>query len=179
MNDAITRIHAREVLDSRGTPTVEVEVECADGATGRAIVPSGASTGKHEAVELRDGDPNRHGGKGVRRAVQNVRDEIAPKLLGRPASDQAGIDRVMIDLDGTRINRGLERTQFGCLSLPLLMPPRPRERSPLGIPDEVDRASMPIPMVNLISGDCTRAAISTFKTSLPADRSGGVIRSWR
>src|SRR6185312_11946242 len=82
----ITRVHAREVLDSRGNPTVEVEVHCAGGAVGRAIVPSGASTGQHEAVELRDGDPSRYGGKGVRRAVANVRDQIAPRLTGLPAT---------------------------------------------------------------------------------------------
>src|SRR4051812_49689495 len=90
---AITRIHAREVLDSRGHPTVEVEVHCAGGAWGRAIVPSGASTGRHEAVELRDGDPARYRGKGVRRAVAAVHEQIVPELLGRPASAQAEIDR--------------------------------------------------------------------------------------
>src|SRR5262245_48317317 len=100
-DDAIQHIHAREVLDSRGRPTVEVEVRCRGDALGRAIVPSGASTGTHEAKELRDGDPARHGGKGVRRAVQNVRDVIAPKLLGLPASEQETIDRLMIELDGT------------------------------------------------------------------------------
>src|SRR5438270_6367312 len=98
---AITRIHAREVLDSRGTPTVEVEVRGAGGAWGRAIVPSGASTGRHEAVELRDGDRARYGGKGVRRAVANVNETIAPCLLGRPVTDQAGIDRRLCELDGT------------------------------------------------------------------------------
>src|SRR5260221_8359619 len=101
MSDAITRIHAREVLDSRGNPTVEVEVFCAGGAWRRAIVPSGASTGRHEAVELRDGDPQRYAGKGVRNAVQHVSAEIAPKLLGRSAAEQAGNDRTLIELDGT------------------------------------------------------------------------------
>src|SRR5262245_39439322 len=101
MSDAITRVHAREVLDSRGNPTVEVEVHCAGGAWGRAIVPSGASTGRHEAVELRDGDPVRYGGTGVRNAVRNVVTEIAPRLVGRAASDQANIDRTLIELDGT------------------------------------------------------------------------------
>src|SRR5688572_30351422 len=88
----ITGIHAREVLDSRGNPTVEVEVYCAGGAFGRAIVPSGASTGRHEACELRDGDPAHFGGKGVRRAVANVIEIIAPKLITSAASDQALID---------------------------------------------------------------------------------------
>src|SRR5437762_2585730 len=92
---AIARIHAREVLDSRGRPTVEVEVSCRDGAWGRAIVPSGASTGKHEALELRDGDATRYGGKGVRKAVANVREVIAPRLLGQPADRQEVIDRLL------------------------------------------------------------------------------------
>src|ERR1700756_2514814 len=87
--DSISRIHARQILDSRGNPTVEVEVHCAGGAFGRAIVPSGASTGKHEAVELRDGDPARYGGKGVRRAIANVRDILTPRLSGLDATEQA------------------------------------------------------------------------------------------
>src|SRR5258708_37530967 len=87
LHEAIQHIHAREVLDSRGTPTVEVEVSCAGGATGRAIVPSGASTGAHEAKELRDGG-KRFGGTGVRQAVRNVNDVIRPTLLGRGVSEQ-------------------------------------------------------------------------------------------
>jgi len=97
----IRRIHAREVLDSRGNPTVEVEVELKDGSRGSAIVPSGASTGEREAVELRDTASKRYGGKGVRKAVANVNDVIAPRLRGRSAFEQAEIDRRMIDLDGT------------------------------------------------------------------------------
>jgi enolase len=97
----IARIHGREILDSRGNPTVEVEVGLADGSTGRAAVPSGASTGANEAVELRDGDRSRFGGKGVRRAVEAVDGEIARALAGQDASDQAGVDRLLIDLDGT------------------------------------------------------------------------------
>src|SRR5581483_3955681 len=97
----ITHLHAREVLDSRGNPTIEAEVHCAGGARGRAIVPSGASTGRHEVVELRDGDPARYGGKGVRKAAANVRDVIAPRLLGIPATEQEGIDRLLCELDGT------------------------------------------------------------------------------
>ena len=98
---SIVRVHGREILDSRGNPTVEVEVELADGSVGRAGVPSGASTGANEAVELRDGDPSRYGGKGVRSAVEAVDSEIARELAGEDASDQAGIDRLLIDLDGT------------------------------------------------------------------------------
>src|SRR5262245_28763904 len=97
----MSRIHAREVLDSRGNPTVEVEVHCAGGAGGRAIVPSGASTGRHEARELRDGDPARFGGKGVRRALANIRECIAPALGGKAVTEQAEIDRLLCELDGT------------------------------------------------------------------------------
>ena len=101
MYSTIEEVIAREVLDSRGNPTVEVEVILDDGAKGSAIVPSGASTGAHEAVELRDGDKSRYLGKGVLQAVQNVNDNIAPELIGWYASDQVGIDRLMCDMDGT------------------------------------------------------------------------------
>ncbi len=94
-------VDAREILDSRGNPTVEVDVILADGAVGRAAVPSGASTGAHEAVELRDGDAARFGGKGVLRAVANVTETIAPALYGLDATDQAGIDALLCELDGT------------------------------------------------------------------------------
>src|ERR1700735_83733 len=94
-------IHAREILDSRRNPTLEVDVVLADGATGRAAVPSGASTGAYEACELRDGDKKRYSGKGVVKAVSNVNNIIAPKLLGLDASDQLLIDQLMLDLDGT------------------------------------------------------------------------------
>lgn len=97
----IIDVYAREVLDSRGNPTVEVEVYTESGAFGRAIVPSGASTGEHEAVELRDGDKSRYLGKGVMNAVNNVNEAIAPEIVGFDVTDQAGIDRAMIELDGT------------------------------------------------------------------------------
>ncbi|MGR6005246.1 phosphopyruvate hydratase [Bacillus paranthracis] len=97
----IIDVYAREVLDSRGNPTVEVEVYTESGAFGRAIVPSGASTGEHEAVELRDGDKSRYLGKGVVNAVNNVNEIIAPEIVGFDVTDQAGIDRAMIELDGT------------------------------------------------------------------------------
>ncbi len=105
MNTAIDTVDAREILDSRGNPTIEVDVVLADGSVGRAAVPSGASTGAHEAVELRDGDRARFGGKGVLRAVANVTDTIAPALYGMDAADQAGIDHVLLELDGTA-NKG-------------------------------------------------------------------------
>src|SRR5476651_279992 len=98
---AIVGIHAREILDSRGNPTVEVDVELESGARGRAAVPSGASTGTREAVELRDGDKKRYGGKGVLKAVEHVNTVLRQSLLGRDAADQAGLDALMIELDGT------------------------------------------------------------------------------
>jgi enolase len=101
MYTRIDRIHAREILDSRGNPTVEVEVTLEDGSFGRAAVPSGASTGVHEALELRDGDKKRYGGKGVQKAVGHVRKEIAEALIGTDALDQGTVDRAMIELDGT------------------------------------------------------------------------------
>src|SRR2546425_2019574 len=97
----IEQIHAREILDSRGNPTVEAEVTLVGGETGRAAVPSGASTGEHEAVELRDGDNKRYGGKGVLKAVHNVNEVIARELEGMDALDQAEIDPALIELDGT------------------------------------------------------------------------------
>ena len=101
----IADIHAREVLDSRGNPTVEAEVQLASGVVGRAIVPSGASTGEHEAVELRDGDSQRYLGRGVSKAVENVNGEIAEALANLDASDQRAIDQKMMELDGTE-NKG-------------------------------------------------------------------------
>src|SRR5260221_14040913 len=101
MTATIRQIAARAVLDSRGNPTVEVDVVSDTGHRGRAIVPSGASTGRHEAVELRDGDPAHFGGKGVTKAVANVRDWLAPALVGMSLADQRALDRRMIDLDGT------------------------------------------------------------------------------
>src|ERR1700759_2817024 len=98
---AIADIHAREILDSRGNPTVEVDVALEDGSIGRAAVPSGASTGAHEAVELRDGDKARYLGKGVRKAVEAVNTEIFEALSDRAVEDQVQIDQIMIELDGT------------------------------------------------------------------------------
>ena len=97
----IIEVHGREIIDSRGNPTVEVEVELSSGAFGRAAVPSGASTGEHEAIELRDGDASRYVGKGVSQAVENVNTKIAETLVGLDATDQAGVDQAMLDLDGT------------------------------------------------------------------------------
>ena len=101
MNTTITDIYAREIIDSRGNPTVEVDVELESGIFGRAAVPSGASTGEHEAVELRDGDKNRYLGKGVLKAVENIYEVIAPELVGNDAWNQSAIDKLMLELDGT------------------------------------------------------------------------------
>src|SRR5512139_880565 len=97
----IIRMHAREILDSRGNPTVEAEVMLLSGTIGRAAVPSGASTGEHEAVELRDGDKKRYLGKGVQKAVQNVRERLRPAILGLSSFDQAEIDSRLLDADGS------------------------------------------------------------------------------
>src|SRR6202167_1376817 len=97
----IVKVVGREILDSRGNPTVEADVYLADGSVGRAAVPSGASTGEHEAVELRDDDPKRYLGKGTRKAVANILKKIAPAVVGMDAQEQTAIDRKMIELDGT------------------------------------------------------------------------------
>jgi enolase len=151
--ETIVRVHAREVLDSRGNPTVEVDVILHGGARGRAIVPSGASTGRHEAVELRDGDPARHGGKGVRRAVANVRDVIAPRLLGLSAADQAALDRTLCELDGTPNKARLGANAILGVSLACAHAAAMARGVPLWRHlDTAGTAAMPLPMVNLISG---------------------------
>ena len=101
----IIEVHGRQIIDSRGNPTVEVEVELSSGAFGRAAVPSGASTGEHEAIEMRDGDSSRYVGKGVSKAVENVNTKIAETLVGLDATDQAGVDQAMLDLDGGRTSQ--------------------------------------------------------------------------
>jgi enolase len=151
--DAISRIHAREVLDSRGNPTVEVEVHCRGGACGWAIVPSGASTGRHEAVELRDGDPARYGGKGVRRAVANVREQIAPALLGMSAAEQARIDGTLCELDGTPNKARLGANAILGVSLACAHAAAASRGQPLWRYLAADsEPRLPLPMVNLISG---------------------------
>ena len=150
---AITSVVGREVLDSRGYPTVEVEIGCAGGGFGRAIVPSGASTGSHEAHELRDGDPERYEGRGVLGAVANVNGEIAARVLGRDAGDQAAIDRAMIDLDGTANKSRLGANAILGVSLAVAHAAADAAGLPLyrylndGAP-----MTMPVPMVNIISG---------------------------
>jgi enolase len=151
--ETIGRIHAREVLDSRGHPTVQVEVHCTGGAWGRATVPSGASTGRHEARELRDGDPERFGGKGVRAPVANVHQHIAPVLVGRPATEQKAIDRTLCDLDGTPDKSRLGANAILGVSLACAHAAAACRGLPLWRSlDSENRARMPLPMVNLISG---------------------------
>ena len=120
----IESVYAREVLDSRGNPTVEVEVVLMDGSFGRAIVPSGASTGAFEAVELRDGDKNRYLGKGVLQAVENVNEVLAPELVGLSALDQVLVDKTMIEIDGTENKGKLGANAILGVSLAVLVRPK-------------------------------------------------------
>ncbi|MGB0175033.1 MAG: phosphopyruvate hydratase, partial [Acholeplasmataceae bacterium] len=149
----ITDIYAREVLDSRGNPTVEVEVYTESGAFGRAIVPSGASTGEHEAVELRDGDKGRYLGKGVLKAVDNVNDIIAPELIGYDVTNQVGIDQRMIELDGTP-----NKSKLGANAiLGVSMAAARAAANLLGVElftylGGFNARQLPVPMMNIING---------------------------
>lgn len=150
---AIEEVIGREIIDSRGNPTVEVEVILDDGSMGRAAVPSGASTGAHEAVELRDGDKTRYGGKGVLQAVWNVNETIAPKILGVYPTDQVGIDTLMIDLDGTP-NKG-ELGANAILGVSLAVAKAAAESC--GLPlyryiGGVSARTLPVPMMNILNG---------------------------
>ena len=149
----IEEIKAREILDSRGNPTVEVEVYLESGAMGRAAVPSGASTGVHEAVELRDGDKERYGGKGVLKAVDNVNTEIAEELYGWDALDQVGIDEFLIDLDGTPNKGNLGANAILGVSLAVVK----AAAAALGLPlyrylGGVSARTLPVPMMNILNG---------------------------
>jgi len=149
----IVDVYAREILDSRGNPTVEAEVTLDDGSTGRAAVPSGASTGAHEAVELRDGDKSRYLGKGVLKAVAAVNDEIFPELLGMDAADQRAIDRVLIDLDGTPNKSRLGANAI--LGVSLAVAKAAAQASALPLYRYVGGANahvLPTPMMNIING---------------------------
>ncbi len=150
---AITDIHAREILDSRGTPTIEVDVILESGAFGRAAVPSGASTGAHEAVELRDGDKNRYGGKGVLQAVESVNGEIYDALSGMDAEDQLLLDRTMIELDGTP-NKGRLGAN-AILGVSLASAKAAAEEAGLPLYRYVGGSfahTLPVPMMNIING---------------------------
>src|SRR5687767_6088088 len=153
MSVSIEFIQGRQVIDSRGNPTVEVDVLLDDGTLGRAAVPSGASTGEHEAVELRDDDKKRYLGKGVRKAVENVNTKIAPELIGLDPRDQEAIDQLMIDLDGTPnksklgantilgVSMAVAKAAAETCSLPLYRY--------LGGPGA---KTLPVPMMNILNG---------------------------
>lgn len=153
MNTTITDVYAREILDSRGNPTIEVDVELECGVKGRAAVPSGASTGEREAVELRDGDKMRYGGKGVLNAVENVNDKIAEEVIGFDALDQVGIDRMMIQLDGTE-----NKSKLGANAiLGVSMAVAKAAAAALGIPlyrylGGTNAKTLPVPMMNILNG---------------------------
>jgi enolase len=149
----IIEIRAREILDSRGNPTVEAEVFLANGSHGRAAVPSGASTGDHEALELRDGDDKRYGGKGVLGAVHLIRDNIAPELVGLDAADQASVDAAMIALDGTPNKGKLGANSILAVSLANARAAADAHRQPLyrylgGVSARV----LPVPLMNILNG---------------------------
>lgn len=150
---AIIDVYAREVLDSRGNPTVEVEVYTEDGGFGRALVPSGASTGEYEAVELRDGDKNRYLGKGVLKAVENVNEIIAPEIIGLEVADQVAIDRKLIELDGTENKSKLGANAILGVSLAVAR----AAADELGLPlyqylGGFNAKTLPVPMMNILNG---------------------------
>src|ERR1700758_2668115 len=153
MASKIMSVHGREILDSRGNPTVEVDVRLQGGALGRAAVPSGASTGEHEAWELRDGDKKRYGGKGVSRAVKNIQDVIAPAVKGWDARDQAKIDHKMIELDGTPNKKNLGANALLGVSLAVAHAVAAAENVSLFRYLGGDRATvLPVPMMNILNG---------------------------
>ncbi|HZF06143.1 MAG TPA: phosphopyruvate hydratase [Patescibacteria group bacterium] len=150
---AITGVYGREILDSRGNPTVEVEVQLESGAWGRAAVPSGASTGKREAVELRDGDTQRYGGKGVSRAVSNVEETIAPEIDGMEASEQAAVDQALLELDGTPNKSALGANAILAVSLAVARAAADDAGLPLyAYLGGVGGRLLPVPLVNVING---------------------------
>lgn len=149
----IVDVYAREVLDSRGNPTIEVEVYTEDGAFGRAIVPSGASTGAHEAVELRDGDKGRYLGKGVEQAVENVNEVIAPEVIGLDVTDQVGVDMTMIELDGTH-NKG-KLGANAILGVSMAVARAAADELSVSIYNYLggtNARNLPVPMMNILNG---------------------------
>src|SRR5260370_18728201 len=163
----IVNIEAGEIIDARGNPTVEVDVILAGGAMGRAAVPAGASTGEHEALELRDGDAKRYGGKGVSKAVKNVTDKIFPALEGVDATDQLTVDRIMLDLDGTETKSKLGANAILAVSLANAKAAAEAIGTPLfkylGGPDA---QTVPVPMSNVINGGAHSDAPIDFQEFL-------------
>ena len=150
---AIAKVVGREILDSRGNPTVEADVYLADGSMGRAAVPSGASTGEHEAVELRDGDPARYLGKGTQKAVAHINNEIATALLGKNAMQQAALDGIMRELDGTPNKGKLGANAILAVSMALARAAAHAHRVPLfRYLGGVGACTLPVPMMNIING---------------------------
>src|SRR5947199_5209608 len=150
---AITGVYGREILDSRGNPTIEVEVQLESGAWGRAAAPSGASTGKREAMELRDADGARYRGKGVRQAVRNVEETIAPEVEGMEATEQAAIDQALLELDGTPNKSGLGANAILAVSLAVARAAADDSGLPLyAYLGGVGARLMPVPMLNVING---------------------------
>jgi enolase len=153
MKTTITDVWAREILDSRGNPTIETEVELEDGTIGRAAVPSGASTGEHEAVELRDGDTNRYKGKGVQKAVANVNDVLAQEVVGFDAQDQIGIDKMMLQLDGTPTKSKLGANAILGVSLAVAKAAAQSLKMPLyRYIGGTNARVLPVPMMNILNG---------------------------
>ncbi len=149
----IAKVVGREILDSRGNPTVEADVFLADGSMGRAAVPSGASTGEHEAVELRDGDPKRYLGKGTLKAVSHINGEIAAALEGKDATDQTAVDRLMIELDGTQNKGRLGANAILAVSMANARAAADAEFTPLyRYLGGVNARTLPVPMMNIING---------------------------
>ncbi|MBO6221137.1 MAG: phosphopyruvate hydratase, partial [Bacteroidales bacterium] len=149
----IIQVTGREILDSRGNPTIEAEVVLESGVIGVAAVPSGASTGENEALELRDGDPKRYGGKGVLKAVENINDKIAPAIVGMSALEQRAIDKTMIELDGTPTKSNLGANAILGVSLAVAK----AAAEYLGIPlyryiGGTNAYVLPVPMMNIING---------------------------
>ncbi|MCG8582379.1 MAG: phosphopyruvate hydratase, partial [Bacteroidales bacterium] len=160
----IANIHAREILDSRGNPTIEVEVTLESGFVGRAAVPSGASTGEHEALELRDGDKGRYLGKGVLGAVKNVNEVIAPELVGMSVLEQVAIDNKMLELDGTKTKSKLGANAI--LGVSLASAKAAAEY--LGMPlyryiGGTNAVTLPVPMMNIINGGSHSDATIAFQ----------------
>ena len=148
----IKDVYAREILDSRGNPTIEVKLKLEDGSAGRAGVPSGASTGTREAVELRDGDVRRYGGNGVRNAVANVLDIIAPKILGLDATAQADLDQALINLDGTENKSRLGANAILGVSVAAAHAAAASRGLPLYRYLTPDSNLLPVPMMNILNG---------------------------
>src|SRR5437764_1431672 len=153
MRSTIQRIHARQILDSRGNPTIEVDVILADGTRGRAAVPSGASTGAHEALELRDGDKSRFSGKGVTRAAANVNESLSPALIGTDPFAQAAIDRRLLDLDGTPNKSTYGANALLGVSLAVAHAAATAENLPLfRYLGGREARVLPVPMMNILNG---------------------------